>query len=294
LTASSRAPEPAALSARRTELPRAAASMAAAAFLFALMSVAVKLSSRTLPNAMVVFLRSAVGLLALAPFIARAPLRSLKTRHLAEHVLRGAVGMAAMYCFFFTISRLGLAEALLVNYSLPLYIPIVSRVWLGEPIARGVWKALAIGLFGLALILKPGSSIFQPAALVGVLGAILGATAQVGVRGLTRTESITSIVFYFGLVSTGISLGPALYDWVTPHGSTLWVLLGLGVSATAAQLLMTRAYHYAPAAAVGPFIYLSVVFAALFDWLIFTRSPDALTLCGAICVVLAGAVALRL
>jgi len=284
---------PTALMRQPTDIYRAASSMVAAALLFALMGVMAKLASRMLPNAMIVFLRSAIGLIMLLPWLLRARAPSLRTRHLKQHLVRGLFGIGAMYCFFFALAQLGLAEALLLNYSLPLFIPIVERIWLGEPIARKIWLPLSIGLFGLILILKPGSAIFQPAALIGMLAAILAATAQVGIRGLTRTEPITSIVFYFGVVSTLVSLGPALIFWTTPAPALWGTLLVLGASATAGQLLMTQAYHYAPATQVGPFIYTSVLFAGIFDWLVFVRYPDGFTLLGALLVVAAGVVTLR-
>jgi drug/metabolite transporter (DMT)-like permease len=276
-----------------TNLPRAAAFMVAAAFLFALMSVMVKLLSHSLPNAMVVFLRSGLSLLVLLPPILRRGVARLRTRHLREHLVRGTVGMAAMYCFFFGIAKLGLAEALLLNYSLPLFIPLVERVWLGEPTPAGIWRPLAIGMLGLLFILKPGLGLFQPAALVGVLGALFAATAQVGVRRLTLTESVTNIVFYFSICSTVIAFVPALFAWVTPAVSSIAVILAMVAAGTLAQLLMTRAYQLAPAARVGPFIYGSVAFAALFDWLLFARRPDGLSSLGTALVVAAGILALR-
>jgi drug/metabolite transporter (DMT)-like permease len=268
--------------------------MVSAALLFAVMSVTVKVLSHDLPNAMVVFLRSSLSLLLLVPpLLLRGGARRLRTTHLGEHLVRGTVGMAAMYCFFFVIAKLGLAEALLLNYSLPLFIPFVERVWLGEPAPRGLWRPLGLGALGLVLILKPGLGLFQPAALVGVLGAMCAATAQVGVRRLTLTESVTSIVFYFSVCSTLIALGPAALDWVSPRAAALPVIAAMVVSATVAQLMMTRAYQLAPAALVGPFIYSSVAFAALFDWLLFGRRLDLSTCIGTPLIVTAGILALR-
>src|SRR5712692_5644787 len=101
------------------DLPRGAAFMVACAFLFAVMGVAVKLSSQQLSNAMVVFIRNALGLLMLLPWLLRLGAGGLRTRHLAEHLVRGLAGLAAMYCFFYAIGHMRLAEAVLLNYSLP-------------------------------------------------------------------------------------------------------------------------------------------------------------------------------
>jgi len=276
-----------------TDLRRAAASMVAAAFSFALMGLLAKLASKTLPHTMVVFLRSALGLLVLLPWVLQKGPHALRTRHFGGHVLRGVFGMAAMYCFFYCIAHLALAEALLLNYSLPLFLPIVERAWLGIRISRAVLPPLLLGFAGLLLILKPGTGIFEPVALVGVGAAVFAATAQVGIRKLTRSESVTSIVFYFALISSLLSLGPALWQWHSP-ALELWpALLGVGVLATLGQLLMTNAYHHAPAAEVGPFIYTSVVFAGVLDWLFFSHLPDLYASSGALLVIVAGVVALR-
>lgn len=267
--------------------------MLAAALFFALMSLTVKLLSHALPNAMIVFLRSGLSLLLLAPLALRQGVSALRTRQLPEHVARGALGMTGMYCFFYSVAELGLAEALLLNYSLPLFIPFVERMWLGERIPRGIWKPLGIGLLGLLLILKPGLGLFRPAALVGVVGAAFAASAQVGVRRLALSESVTTIVFYFSVSSSLIALGPALFTWVTPRGAAIPLCVAMVACGTLGQLAMTRAYQLAPAARVGPFIYASVAFAAVFDWLMFAGHPDAPSAAGTALVVAAGILALR-
>jgi MYXO-CTERM domain-containing protein len=229
----------------------------------------------------------------LLPAVARRGLSHFRTQHLREHIVRGVVGIAGMYCFFYVIAGLGLAEALLLNYSLPLFIPLVERAWLGEPTPPGIWKPLSLGMLGVVLILKPGLALFQPVALVGVMGALFAATAQVGVRRLTLTESVTKIVLYFSLCSTVLAAGPAFLVWKTPSLSALPLVLGMVASGTIAQLVMTRAYQLAPAAQVGPFIYGSVAFAALFDWILFSRHPDGPSAAGTALIIVAGILALR-
>lgn len=276
------------------DLPRGAALMVASAFLFAVMGVAVKLASQQLSNAMVVFIRSALGLVMLLPWLLRLGLPGLRTRHLGEHLVRGLSGLGAMYCFFHAIGHMRLADAVLLNYSLPLFVPFIESAWLGEPFPRRLWRGILIGFLGLVLILKPGLSIFQPVALVGLAAGLLAALAQVGVRRLTATEPVTRIVFYFGACSTLVSSLPAALHWTTPQVALLPTLLGLGLSATLAQLFMTRAYAYAPASQVGPFVYSSVVFAGLFDWALFAQLPDRMTLAGAVLVCAAGILTLKL
>ena len=274
-------------------LPRAAVLMAASALFFAVMGIGVKAASHELPNSVVVFFRNAVGFAVLLPLLPRLGPGGLKTTHLAEHLVRSLAGLAAMYCFFFAIGHMRLADAVLLNYSLPLFMPMIAWLWLKEPVPSGLWRGLSVGFLGIALILKPGLALFNPVALAGVAAAVLAALAQVGVRRLTETEPVTRIVFYFGLISTLVSAVPLVGTWRAPPVGLWWTLLLVGISATVAQLLLTRAYAHAPAAQVGPFIYAVVPFAALLDGLVFGQWPDPLSIAGGVLVCTAGILILR-
>jgi drug/metabolite transporter (DMT)-like permease len=267
--------------------------MVGAALFFAGMGLGVKIASRELPNAAVVFFRNAVGFAVLLPLLPRLGRGGLATARLGDHLIRSLAGLAAMYCFFFAIAHMRLADAVLLNYSVPLFMPVIAWAWLEEPVPAGLWRGLAVGFLGLALILKPGLGLFNPVALIGLGAAVLAAVAQVGVRRLTETEPVTRIVFYFGLISTVVSTVPLLRAWRTPPSSLWGVLFLIGLSATAGQLMMTRAYAHAPAAQVGPFIYAVVPFAAVFDGLAFGLWPGALSIAGGVLVCAAGVLVLH-
>ncbi len=267
--------------------------MLASAALFAAMGAGVKLAARELPNAMVVFFRNGVGLAVLLPLLLRKGLRGLHTRDVPGHIVRGLSGLASMYCFFYAIAHLRLADAVLLNQSVPLFIPLVGSLWLGERFPARLWGVIGLGFAGILLILKPGTGLFTPVSLVGVASAVLAAVAQVGIRRLTRTEPVTRIVFYFGLIGSVVSAVPAALAWRDPSPALWGVLLTMGALATAGQLALTRAYGHAPAAQVGPFIYVGPVFAGLLDWWIWDTLPDALFVAGAVMVVAAATLTLR-
>jgi len=274
------------------DLRRGAAFMVASALLFAVMGTAVKIASTRLPETVVVFFRSSIGLLTLLPWIVGVDLR---TRHTREHLVRSLAGMASMYCFFYTLAHMRLADSVLLNYSLPLFMPVVESAWLGEPFPRRLWTPILVGFLGIVVILRPGSGLVEPVALVGVASAFFAAVAQVGVRRLTRTEPVPRIVFYFAVTSTFLSAAPLPLTWRTPPAPAIWwAVIASGVAATFAQLAMTRAYAHAPAAQVGPFIYSAVVFAGILDWVFWRRLPDAFTVAGSLLVGGAGILSLRL
>jgi drug/metabolite transporter (DMT)-like permease len=275
-------------------LPRGAALMLAAALLFAATGAIIKHVSAQLPNEMVVFFRSFFGLLALAPFFVRHGPRYYATQRLGAHLVRALAGLTAMYCYFYAIAHLPLAEAVLLNYTAPLFIPLAALLWVGEPFGRKLWWPIGIGFVGVGLILKPGLSLLAPIALIGLAAGLFSALAMAGIRKLTNTEPATRVVFYFSLTSTLVAALPLAWRWQTP-AADLWLpLILIGVLSTLAQILMTRAYAHAPAAQVGPFLYAIVVFAGLFGWVLWQEIPDWLSLAGTLLVILAGILAIHL
>jgi drug/metabolite transporter (DMT)-like permease len=280
--------------AKPTDLRLGALYMVASALLFASMAASVGVAARELPNAPIVFFRHFIMLVFLLPWLWRQGRQALETDDFRGHLVRGLAGVSAVACYFFAIARLRLADAVLLNQSMPLFIPLVERVWLGERIPPRLWGVLAIGFAGLLLILRPGTGVFEPVALVGVASAVFASISQVGIRRLTRTEPVNRIVFYFGLVGSVVALPPGAWWWKSPSAGTWAILLLMGAFATVGQMTLTRAYLHAPAASVGPFLYVGPVFAGLLDWLIWGRLPDALFVIGAAVVILAATLALRL
>lgn len=259
-----------------------------AAACFAGVGACIKAASATLPNEMVVFLRNAVALTALLPWILRVRLRGLATRHLAGHLYRAAFGLAAMYCFFYALHHLQLAEAVLLNYSAPLFIPLIAWVWLREVPPLIIAPVTVLGFAGITLILNPGAEgLLRWPALVGAVSGVLAAAAMVSIRRVARTETTPRIVFYFSLLSTMFSAIPLLWAWQTPLPMALAVMLVGGVLALLGQLCLTRAYSLAPAARVGAITYISVVFAAGIGWLVWNETPSMMAAGGAALVVTA-------
>lgn len=267
--------------------------MVAAALLFAGVGVCVRTLSVSLPNEMVVFFRSFFGLVVLLPLAWHRGVGSLKTRHLGGHLGRGLAGVAAMYCYFYAVTQLPLAEAVLLNYTTPLFVPFIAALWLHERVSPKLWVAIGTGFIGILFILKPGQGLFASAALIGLASGVLAALAMAGVRRLTHTEPVFRIVFYFSLVSTIVAAVPLPVRWQTPDASLWLLLIVMGVIASLGQLLLTRAYACAPAAQVGPFSYATVVFAAVAGWGFWGELLDLFSLVGTVLVCIGGVLTIR-
>ena len=258
------------------------------------MGVAVRYSSATLPNEVIVFLRNGFGLLFLLPWLFRNGLKNIPTKRLPEQIFRAFSGLAAMYCFFYAIAHLKLAEAVLLNFSAPLFIPLIALIWLGESVPPRRILAIIIGFAGICLILKPGVMLLKPAAFIGLASAVFAALAMVTIRRMSDTEPAIRIVFYFSMISTLVSAVPLLWKWQLPALDTILVMALAGIAATMGQLLLTFSYSLSPAAQIGPYTYSTVIFAALYGWLFWSETPDILTIIGAILIGIAGIVAMQM
>ena len=275
-------------------LGRGATAMILSSLAFAVMGVCIQICAQTLPNGMVVFFRNLSGLVFLSPLLLSGGLAMLKTTHLRQHLVRGVAGLTSMYCFFYAIGHMPLADAILLNYTLPLFIPVVESIWLGEPFPLKLAAPLVLGFLGVVIVLQPGRGIITAAAILGLLAGLLSAVAQTGVRQLTKTEPTVRIVIYFAMMGTSISALGLPFVWVTPAPALWVVIVLLGLSATTGQLLMTKAYSYAPASQIGGFVYTGVIFAALMDWLRLGHTPSPRFFAGALLVMAAGALMFRL
>ena len=256
-----------------------------AELMFALLGASIRQVSADLNNGMVVFARNLIGLLLLSVLATHPKHRELRTGVPHLHLLRGLAGLGAMYCFYYAIAHMALAEAMLLKLSAPLFIPLVAFFWLAERFTWHVLAALAIGFCGVTVILLPDFSSIAPVAMIALLGGALAAVAKVTVRRLSATEPATRTVFYFAAIGTAVSVVPLIWLWHTPNMAQLLWLLLLGCLATAGQVLLTRGMACAPAARLGPFTFFSVVFAALLGWLFWEEMLGWATVIGTLLVL---------
>jgi drug/metabolite transporter (DMT)-like permease len=262
-----------------------------ASLMMALMGTAVRMASTEIPNEMVVFLRNAFGLLALWPWIRRVGLSGLATDQWPGHLLRSLTGLSAMYCFFYAIARLDLAQAVLLNFSAPLYIAPIAWLWLGEAITGRLMLSAVIGFAGVVLILKPATAPFSTDAAIGAFSGLLAAIAMVSLRSMAPSEPPVRAVVYFSAIGTLVSAVPLVWAWETPAPFTLLIMGAAGIFATLGQILLTTGYLLAPAARVAPYTYSTVLFAALIGWIFWHEVPGLLSTAGALLVCVAGILA---
>lgn len=273
--------------------------MLVAAALFALMGVLVKHASAHFSSPELVFYRSVFGLIAIWLGIVwqRGQLFApLATQHAITHFWRGLAGFIALVLFFYAVGRVPLATAVTLSYTAPLFLAVFSSVWLHERHGRGLVLALGIGFMGIVLVLQPQ---WQPntwlPSLAGLVSAVFAAVAYVNIKRLgSLGEPEWRVVFYFTLLCTlAGGLWMLLAGFQRPALQDLPVLIGIGVSATLAQLALTRAYHRGRTLTVGALAYSTVVFSALYGVVLFSEQLSLTAWIGIALVIAAGILAVR-
>ena len=223
-------------------------------------------------------------------------LAPLVTQHTITHFWRGLAGFIALVLFFYALGRVPLATAVTLNYTAPLFLAVFSAVWLHERHGRGLVLAAVTGFSGIVMLLRPQ---WQPdtwlPSLAALVSAVFAAVAYVNIKRLGKLgEPEWRVVFYFTLLCTvGGGLWMLLAGFQRPAFADLPVLIGIGVSATLAQLALTRAYHRGRTLTVGALAYSTVVFSALYGVLLFDEKLPLVAWIGIALIVAAGILAVR-
>lgn len=257
------------------------------------MAASVRVASSLLPQSEVVFFRNFFALLFLLPLLWRSGQR-LATRRLGLHLLRAVSGLAAMYLYFYALARLPLADALLLNYTSPLFIAFFAVLWLGEEMTGPRLVALSLGLVGVALLFHPSSAIASLAGLLGLASGALAGLAMASVKKLSATEPAIRIVVWFALLATLMSAVPMLVGGLALPTAEGWMwLIGIGLFGNVGQLGLTKAYAMVPASQVSPLGYSSLLFAGLIGFFGWGELWDLLGWLGAATISTAGILVAR-
>ena len=282
-------PVPGQATVRRERIPLGIAYMIGATLMFAGSSAISKWQVATYPVGEVLFIRSAVSLVCLALFI--LPLKGLvvfRTRRLHQHVLRSVSQATAQVFIVIAFSLMPLAGAMAINFSAPLFATLVSAIVLKEAVGWARAAALAVGFLGVLIVTNPGADTLQVGALFALANAVLYGSVTAGVRGMTATELTETLTMYQMILVTAYFALFLPFGFVPPTWSDGLMLAANGVFNAFAQYWWTRALHLAPASAVTPFYYLSLVWAIIVGFVIWGDVPTAGLLVGSGIVVGSG------
>ena len=274
---------------RRSSL-HAIALMLAAVGLFALMDASLKRLSQSYPAFELVVLRCFASLPFLLVYTAwRGNWSVLRPRNVPLHLARGVLAFTMLATFIYAVTRLSLADTYAVFLCGPLLMTALSVPLLGERVTASRWCAVAVGLAGVLVMLRPtGTGLGSLAGLAAAVSALCYALSGITIRVLGRSDSNGAMVLSFLVIAGLAALAGALPDWRPLAGADFgWIAL-IGVTGAAAQQLLTDAFRRAAPAVVGPFEYTAMLWAFGLDWLLWQHLPTATVLVGSAIVVASG------
>lgn len=238
---------------------------------------------------MVIWIRYLIhtGLM-MAVFMPKQGIRMVRTKRPGLQLLRGLCMVATNMLFISALRYIPLAEGTSIVYLTPLIITALSGPVLNERVTPMQWVAVLLGFVGVLIIVRPGGALFTPVALLAVASACSFSIYQLVTRKLNGIDSSTTSNFLSGAIGSLVLAFFAPFYWEPP---TLWhtaLLLGLGISALASHLLLTKAYEYARPSTLAPFTYGQLIFAGLIGYVIFDHVPDLYAMAGISIICISG------
>ena len=210
------------------------------------------------------------------------------------HIMRGVIGIAMLSLFGYGLKTLGLAEAYTIFFIAPLLITMLAVPMLKERVAPRHWLAIAIGLGGVVIALRPGAdAFFSLGALAVLAAAALYAVTAIAGRILSRTDAAVSLVFWATSMWAVGATALAWPQWVEVAQSHWPLIAALAVTGFFGQIAITEAFRHGNASAVAPFEYTALAWGIALDWLIWSAVPDGATLLGGAIIIASGIYLIR-
>jgi S-adenosylmethionine uptake transporter len=231
------------------------------------------------------FFRFFFGMLAVIPLMLSHGTTLFKTSRPWMHFWRAILGVGAIGGACWSVNLMPLSDNTIIMSSQPFFFLPMAVIFLREKVDLSRWIAILIGFIGLLIMFQPGAEAFRVVAFVPIAAAILFAMSDVVAKKMVTTENTQTMLFYFAVGTTLITLIPAIYVWQTPSWYQLGMLALLGIGGNLIQVCMIRAFSATDASALMPFRYTEYVFSALLGFVLFLEIPTLVTIFGAAFVI---------
>lgn len=208
--------------------------------------------------------------------------------HLRLHVARSGLGWAGVSLMFAAAAFIPLSDATAISFLNPVFAMMLAIPLLGERVGRVRWSAAAIALVGAAVLTRPGGGVVELGALLALGAALMLGAEVILIKRLSGRENPLQILLVNNAIGLVIASAAASLVWQWPTAPQWAALAGVGLLMAAAQACFVNAMARADASFVAPFFYAALVFAALYDALVFGVIPDLVSVTGA-AIVLCGA-----
>ena len=254
---------------------------------FGTMNALVKWTSVNADIWMIIFIRSLVIALAVIIFT-RFRGTSLKMNDPKKMFLRCLVGLIAMVLYFSALSLIPIGQAVTLQYTAPLFVALLSGSLIRERVSTSVLISLFTAFIGIILIVSPDLDSIDPNALLALGSGLFAGLAYIFVRDLRKTDSPSTVVFWFAAFSVVGSVIQAAPELTNLTWEMLAALIGIGVGAGGGQVGITMAYHQANAAWVSAFSYLTVIIATIYGIILFDEVLSTKIIIGGLLIIGSG------
>ena len=244
-----------------------------------------KFLGQNLPSVEIIFWRFFFGTLSLIPIMLYFGKSSWATSRPLVHVIRGSLLFVGISFWCYGLTIVPIATVTVLNFSIPLFILVLARIFLRENIGWQRCVATIAGFFGIIAVLNPAEMGFQPIALVLVAASLMFATLDIINKKFIIKESMFSMLFYSALVATLLSVLPTYFVWTTPTLQQLGVLAILGIGGNLILYCLLKAFASMDASALAPFRYFELVVSIIFGFLFFQELPGWSTVIGAAIII---------
>ena len=258
--------------------------MIIATLLFSIMHAAIKYISSDIHPFEVAFFRNLFGLIIISPWFIKYGLKPLKTKKLKLHFLRAIFNVIAMLTFFFSLSITPLAEVASLAFTAPLFATLLAIIFLKEKIGIRRTAAVIVGFIGAAIIVDPDFKTIDIGHLCVLISASVWSVALIFIKILGRTESSVTITSYMIIFMIPLSGIAASFYWTIPSIYDLVILIVIGTTGTAAQMLLAQALKEEDTGLIMPFDFLKLLWAVFIGFIVFSEFPEINTWIGSIII----------
>ena len=254
---------------------------------FGTMNALVKWTSVNADVWMIIFVRSLVIAISVAVFASFQGI-SLKVKDRRKMFLRCLTGLIAMLLYFTALSLIPIGQAVTLQYTAPLFVALLSGRLISEKVSSSVLILLLTAFVGIVLIVSPDLESIDSNALLALGSGLFAGLAYIFVRDLRKTESPSSVVFWFAAFSVLGSMVQAVPDLSNLSFEMIAALIGIGIGAGGGQVGITMAYHKANAAWVSAFSYLTVIIATIYGVILFDEILTSKIIIGGLMIIGSG------
>jgi drug/metabolite transporter (DMT)-like permease len=248
-----------------------------------------KYLSATLPSIEIAWIRFLVFALIMVPaMVPGSPVYSLRTGQAGLQLWRGVTLLGSSLLFISGLRYLPIAEASATSFIAPVVVTALSIVFLGERVGLRRWLATAVGLIGVLIILRPGTSAFHVAAFFPLVSASAWACTLIMTRMMSGKEHAATTMTYSSIVGLCIVTALVPFVWVAPTWHDILFGTLVGVASTAGQWIVVLAFRYADASVLAPFSYTQLLWVSILGFIVFGEVPDVWTIAGAVIIVASG------